>query len=165
MHVSTDKYEFGVQLEGILIFLGDVRYDVAKDQLSLTNISHVMRTKLDLLNKLRAQQGQLFNRSLLCFLAVAAIGVLGYQQLVRYLNLRRSVEQRSRQKGLKPLDQAVLLKDEDFKCIVCYDRPKNAILKNCMHLCLCTVCEAKFQKKVCPICRNPYSEIVEIFVA
>ena len=32
---------------------------------------------------------------------------------------------------------------DDFRCVTCWDRPKNVILKPCMHMALCGCCLRK----------------------
>ena len=38
-------------------------------------------------------------------------------------------------------------------CVVCMDRPRNALYSNCGHLCVCQDCASKSERK-CPICRT-----------
>jgi len=38
-------------------------------------------------------------------------------------------------------------------CVICMDRPRNALYSKCGHLCVCQGCAAKTERK-CPICRT-----------
>ena len=41
---------------------------------------------------------------------------------------------------------------DTYRCTVCYKNPKNIILHNCFHFCLCSECLGKLDQ--CPICRK-----------
>jgi hypothetical protein len=61
----------------------------------------------------------------------------------------------------------------DMDCVVCLDRPKDHIILNCMHLCLCEECASSFSQakgaagqfsKNCPICSKKITQIARIYV-
>lgn len=50
-------------------------------------------------------------------------------------------------------------------CCICLDRPLEAYLKNCKHICMCMVCS--FTQNKCPKCRvsyNPDKDVEKAFV-
>ncbi len=52
--------------------------------------------------------------------------------------------------------------DEDEMCCICLERPRNALVMPCKHLCLCSPCAAV---DTCPICRGPAQQVITgIFV-
>ena len=57
--------------------------------------------------------------------------------------------------------------DAEFKCVVCCDRPRRALLLPCKHMCLCVVCCAEVRAKVpplCPLCRAAIADSIVAFV-
>lgn len=48
---------------------------------------------------------------------------------------------------------------EDNVCVVCYVKPKGAMLLPCRHLCVCDECLPKIDK--CPLCRKPMVENIQ----
>ena len=61
---------------------------------------------------------------------------------------------------MKKFDQ----KDKrDTECVVCLDKPRDHVIMNCMHLCLCEDCAATFQQPSCPLCSKKVRKIVRIF--
>ena len=64
--------------------------------------------------------------------------------------------------GMKKFDQ----KDKkDLECVVCLDKPKDHVIMNCMHLCLCETCAEDFSKEgaSCPLCGKKVRKVVRIF--
>ena len=55
-------------------------------------------------------------------------------------------------------------------CIVCMEAEKSVGLMPCRHLCMCKGCTDKLiaqsgrQKAMCPICRNPIMDTIEMFM-
>ncbi|WZZ90780.1 hypothetical protein YC2023_119359 [Brassica napus] len=54
----------------------------------------------------------------------------------------------------------------DKECVICLTEPKDTAVMPCRHLCLCSDCakELRFQSKKCPICRQPFDELLMIKV-
>jgi Zinc finger, C3HC4 type (RING finger) len=53
----------------------------------------------------------------------------------------------------------------DNECVVCLDKPKDHVIMNCMHLCLCEDCAVDFSepKAKCPMCSKRVRKVVRIF--
>ncbi|CAF3740142.1 unnamed protein product [Rotaria sordida] len=58
--------------------------------------------------------------------------------------------------------------DKDrFKCLICFDRTIQCILIPCKHMCACAECAQiikEKQKSRCPICRQTFTEIWNVFL-
>ncbi|KXS13956.1 hypothetical protein M427DRAFT_57967 [Gonapodya prolifera JEL478] len=52
-------------------------------------------------------------------------------------------------------------------CVVCFDRPKQAVLVPCGHIALCTLCATNlhYKREKCPICRKYINQVVRTFYA
>lgn len=57
--------------------------------------------------------------------------------------------------------------DQNYKliCRVCMDKPARYTYTPCGHLCVCYACKEKIhsQTKKCPMCNNPYKNIIKTF--
>ena len=56
--------------------------------------------------------------------------------------------------------------DERSECTVCYEKPVNAVLYTCGHLCMCYDCAIVVQRDkgaLCPICRQQIKDVIKIY--
>ena len=83
---------------------------------------------------------------------------------LKALNHYKNVQKRMREEELERLRDARFVNlNDDYKCIICVDRPRNVIMKPCLHFSICSVCYANLRKKVCPICKKPLNDCIEVF--
>lgn len=50
-------------------------------------------------------------------------------------------------------------------CVVCYSSPRHIAFAPCGHLCICRDCSNNPSIHTCPICRNSFTRMLEIFDA
>jgi len=52
-------------------------------------------------------------------------------------------------------------------CQICFENPRNALIQPCNHLVACKPCADDIRSRghSCPICRNPITAVIEIFVS
>jgi hypothetical protein len=73
---------------------------------------------------------------------------------------RAAVEQCLRARAARGEEDAeVSAQEEDDAdmCCICLERPRNALVMPCKHLCLCTPCG---DVDACPICRGPAQQVI-----
>lgn len=46
-------------------------------------------------------------------------------------------------------------------CVVCLDRPRDAVCLPCGHMHTCSVCAAKLPTRSCPLCRQPITKVIK----
>ena len=51
---------------------------------------------------------------------------------------------------IKPTRKAIL----EQECIICYENKSNMLYLDCLHVCVCNVCDCKGKFKKCPLCRT-----------
>jgi hypothetical protein len=57
--------------------------------------------------------------------------------------------------------------NSQFMCSICYQRTVRCILIPCKHMCTCNECADQIRKKlnsVCPICRQSFNEVWDVFL-
>lgn len=56
--------------------------------------------------------------------------------------------------------------NESNECNVCYERPVNAVLYTCGHMCMCFECAQAVRRErsaLCPICRQEIKDVIKIY--
>lgn len=56
--------------------------------------------------------------------------------------------------------------NESNECNVCYERPVNAVLYTCGHMCMCFECAQAVRQErsaLCPICRQEIKDVIKIY--
>jgi Uncharacterized conserved protein, contains RING Zn-finger len=56
------------------------------------------------------------------------------------------------------------INQEDRICTICQVKPSNIALIPCGHVKTCMDCTAQLTRKICPVCRVPYKDILKIFL-
>ena len=52
------------------------------------------------------------------------------------------------------------------QCVVCLSQPREVVLLNCGHICVCGDCAAALPlPKLCPVCRQPIDRIIPTYVS
>jgi E3 ubiquitin-protein ligase MUL1 len=67
-----------------------------------------------------------------------------------------SATQTSDQQGGEASDQS--------NCVVCLTNPREVILLDCGHVCLCMDCMEQLPNKSCPICRESYRSFAPCYI-
>jgi hypothetical protein len=56
------------------------------------------------------------------------------------------------------------LSDRVNECVICFDRPAEYVIMDCMHLCLCDQEECRSSLNQCPKCRKEIKEIRKVYM-
>ena len=51
---------------------------------------------------------------------------------------------------IKPARKTIL----EQECVICYENKSNILYLDCLHVCVCDVCDSKGKFKKCPLCRT-----------
>jgi hypothetical protein len=62
-------------------------------------------------------------------------------------------------------DDPVARLEGDVTCVVCQEAPRQTLFAPCGHCCCCSVCSTLIVDGLCPICRQPFTDIVKIHIA
>ena len=51
-------------------------------------------------------------------------------------------------------DKLILKTITESECVICYENKPNMLYLECMHLCICNICDSKGKFHKCPLCRT-----------
>ncbi|CAM9178649.1 unnamed protein product [Chrysoparadoxa australica] len=69
-------------------------------------------------------------------------------------SIREAIQKRIREE---------VVKSEQRLCVVCQEAEKAVLLLPCRHLCLCQGCASKPELQLCPLCRTPFTEKLDVY--
>lgn len=114
---------------------------------------------------------------------IIIFGVTGFALMIyctvkSYLRIKNLFNQRKikneiekmRQKRLeKKLSETQPLETSDstvsnFNCVICLSKPRELILFDCGHVCLCMDCLEKLSSPICPVCRQSYRDFAPCYL-
>jgi len=106
-------------------------------------------------------------------IADETITVQDSQQLSRYRETNKISQQEHdqivKELGLTPqkFEEMKKFKQKtDVDCVVCLDKPKDQVVFNCMHLCMCEGCGTNLMQgksPKCPLCGKKITKLMKIF--
>ena len=102
-------------------------------------------------------------------LASKYISKRNQQRLLDRAREQREQERQRRREQQAPATQSSRQGDENQSqantCVVCLENPREVVLVDCGHVCLCTDCLQSLPNRNCPICRRPFTSFVPCFIA
>jgi len=159
--VGWNETEFGIKVGSALTVYGQFIYNMKEKSLRIDSPLYFLKDKALILNSLKEKIGKIEGGILLLLVAFAFStaylvkkGRVYWQekkekQLYKY-NRRRA--------GNEALN-------DDYKCIICYERPREIILKPCMHFSMCKRCYQSLNRNVCPICKRGIKGTMNVYVS
>eukprot|EP00794_Sanderia_malayensis_P013757 gene13757-15196_t len=105
-----------------------------------------------------------FARLIKWFSVIFAIGSCLCLSFWMYRKLKAWYEARQRKLEFDRLSAENMENREDFsgrECVVCLHNPRNVVILDCGHICVCRQCSARLS--ICPICRSNVAKIVPTF--
>ena len=85
------------------------------------------------------------------------------EEKLNELTLRTQNKITELQNNLKEIQDAKeRLIENQFYCMICLQNKKNIVIQGCQHFDLCNVCCDKLDKKVCPRCQAPFSNVMHL---
>ena len=162
-----DKFkEKGILIGQYVVALGEFVWDKTTDEIRMERPLYLQRDKAQLLqNLLDKKIGLQRNLALNSIM----LGIFGFQFIRRsikfFYNIKSKLQEYKDEQRYKKLDEIGEILTDDFKCIICMEKPKNIILKPCMHMAMCRECLKRLQTGVCPICKETITDVVKIFIA
>jgi len=156
--IGWSENEFGIKVGGFLTVYGKVVYNTATNTLKIENPLYFLKNKSAALIRLKESLvGHQFAITLILIPFVLSTYYLVKRWKESYRRYRDKVEREKFEK----VNYNIM--DEEYKCVVCFERPRNVILKPCMHFSICRVCYESLRSKTCPVCKVPIKETMDIY--
>lgn len=159
--VGWTETELGIAVGSPLVTYGEVIYNAAENTLKIDTPLYFLQEKGAVLRKLKNSIVGMYAG--ICLLMIPFVWSTWYiinkkRAQARIQRLKREEQQRAEILRAKFGDI-----EDDYKCIVCADRPRDIILKPCMHFSLCKTCYMSLHKHKCPVCNLEVEDTVDIF--
>ena len=61
--------------------------------------------------------------------------------------------------------EEISVEDERNTCVVCMSEPRDCVLVDCGHICVCTTCAQELIPHQCPICRKRILQVIPVYQA
>jgi hypothetical protein len=155
--IGWSDTEFGIKSGGLLTVFGDIIYNTKDGKLRMDNPLYLLNEKSALLSKIKKEiqssNNWIIGLSIPCLLAGALAIWLGLQRKKRKQTLQR-------QRSNMVVDFSNLA--DDYKCIICVERPRNLIYKPCLHFCVCDICSHEIKSNNCPVCKKEFTDVIEV---
>ncbi len=114
-------------------------------------------------------------RVLLWVLGLAGVGLLSYYlyrklrthwERLKFTRMFHRIQRQHQEASRQSSDDASGQPDSANPCVVCLTNPREVIVLECGHVCLCTRCAERLpQPRMCPICRQPIDRFVAAFLS
>lgn len=159
--IGWTENELGISLNSILTAYGDIIYNKSDGTLRIESPLYLLKDKSNLLSRLSIKKTENIIWSVILSIPAAIstvyLGKMLIDYVKKYIRKRKELE-RDKSRNIKFLNLS-----DDYKCILCVNKPRDIILKPCMHFSICADCYHKIDKKQCPVCRKDIHDIVEIY--
>lgn len=160
--VGITESEVAIKYGGQILVYGDVVYNLKEKTMKIEHPLKFLSNSMEvILSRIRTKIWKndvkmifFLSGSLICF----------------YL-ARRSLKGNQRNKIQEKIkfmdkDKFITTQGKDFRCMICRNKQKNMILHPCSHLVMCKECVEKKKEKEhnCPLCKQEYTETIEILI-
>ena len=149
-----------------IVALGEFVYSKTSRELRMEKPLYMLRDKSQLIKRLQDKKLGIQRNQIIWSELILIFGYIFVRRCVKFYGKLKTVfeEINERDRNDKMAKISEILTD-DFRCVTCWDRPKNVILKPCMHMALCGCCLRKQANNKCPICKETIQDVVKIYIA
>lgn len=159
--VGWMENELGISVGSVITAYGDIIYNLKDKSIRIDSPLYFLTEKSNIIKNLKKMifgtQTKIFFLSIPFILSTVYLvkkALAFYKEIQR----KRREEQLDRLRNIK----FIQLQD-DYKCIICVDRPRNIILKPCLHFSMCAACYGSLRRKICPVCKKNITDAIEVF--
>jgi hypothetical protein len=164
--VGFKQKEKGIMIGQYIVALGEFVYSKASGVLRMEKPLYMLKDKAQLVKRFQDKKLGIQRNLIIWSGAIAIFGYLFVRRLVKfYYKAKVILEEISEREKNEKLGKISEIMTDDFRCVTCWDKPKNIILKPCMHMALCGGCLRKLPTNKCPICKETIQDVVKIYIA
>lgn len=159
--IGWNENEFGVPVNQPLTVFGEVIYNLRENSLRMDTPQYYLHDKAYIVKKIKENIYGIQGKMILLVIPLLITSFYLAKKANNYYKKLKRKQMEIRMDKLWKV-KSVKMKD-DYKCIVCFDRPRNIITKPCLHFSMCGVCCNRLEKKACPVCKKSINDVVEVF--
>lgn len=165
-NIGTRQKEKGILINQYIVALGEFIYDKSDKSLRMYKPMYMLKDKAQQIKRLEDKKlGTQRNKIIWLFFSIVFGWLVVRRSMKLYFKAVEKFREMKEKKSNEKLDQIGEQLTDDFKCIACMERPKNVIIKPCMHLAICNICLKRLVDNNCPICKGMIEDIVKIYIS
>ncbi|CAD8199358.1 unnamed protein product [Paramecium octaurelia] len=159
-HTGLLEREYGIIANEFYVLYGEIILDKKLNKMFLQNPKYILKSKVQLLLLIQKQIKQKRSMAVIVFILFAIWSYIFGCNIMNYIV--NFLKEREKAK-LDKLRGQKYLEINNYECQICFERPRNIIIKPCKHLSICYDCSQKLKKPQCPICKQQIEDKIEIF--
>jgi len=156
--IGWSESEFGIKVGGFLTVYGKLIYDAKTNTLRIDNPLYFLKNKASALIGLKES---LVGHQFMITLLVIPFVLSTYYLVKRWKESYRRYRDKVERAKFEKVNYNIM--DEEYKCVICFEHPRNVILKPCMHFSICRDCYESLRTRNCPVCKVPIQETMDIY--
>lgn len=162
VQVGTCDVELGIELKSLIMVYGKIIYNFVTKSLRIEKPEYFLKDKSFILEEI----AKAIRRKRVILALYFVVNFYCLVKLLRhsYSFLKRWLKKKEAKQEIELHDLEKFRQNEHMKCVVCFQHVRNVIFKPCKHLAVCRVCLHSIKRsKKCPICKEEFHSVVEIF--
>ncbi|CAD8118917.1 unnamed protein product [Paramecium sonneborni] len=152
--------EYGIIAKEFYVLYGEIILDKKLNQMFLQNPRYILKSKKQLLQLIQRKIN--YGRITIGILLI----IFAFWTYILGCNVKNLIFKILKEKEKARLDKLrgqKYLEINNYECQICYERPRNIIIKPCKHLTICHECLQRLKQPKCPICKQQIEDQIEIF--
>jgi len=159
--IGWTEHEIGISVGSILTAYGELIYNAADKTIRFESPLNLIPDKATLLREIQDEISKICTKGLWLLIPFGISLIYVIKRLQRYYAARKKEKMLAREVKDVPFSKFENI-DDEYKCVVCCDRPRDLILKPCLHFSLCADCYTLILNDKCPICKENIATIVPV---
>lgn len=160
--VGINDSEFVIKYGGQIMVLGDLTYNFTDKTMKIEHPLKFLSNSIEIL--LKRVKAKIWKNDLeMIFYLSCSLGFFYFARESYKGAQSNKIQEKFR---MMDKDKFITTQGKDFKCMVCRNKQKNVILQPCSHLVMCKACveRSKEKEQNCPLCKQKYTETIEILI-
>jgi len=159
--IGWTEHEIGISVGSILTAYGELIYNVADKSIRFESPLNLIPDKATLLRDIQDEIGKIYTKGIWLFIPFGISLIYLIKRLQKYYAAKQKEKMLASQVKNIPIANFEDI-DDEYKCVVCCDRPRDVIMKPCLHFSLCAECYKLIQNDKCPICKEHIDSIAPV---
>ncbi|CAD8116292.1 unnamed protein product [Paramecium sonneborni] len=159
-YIGELEREYGIIAKEFYVLYGEIILDKNLNKMFLQNPRYILKSKKQLLQLI---QEQIKISKITIGILIILFFICTYIFGCNVKNFIFKILKEREKARLDKLRGQKYLEINNYECQICYERPRNIIIKPCKHLTICHECLQRLKQPKCPICKQQIEDQIEIF--